>query len=132
MWNNSTEVLTRWTTSGQITDVPRLVYGDNISNGSAFATTRNIERGDFMRVRNITLSYNFAQLPFLRNNGINGLRLYAQVQNAFLLTRYTGADPEVSANTQVQGAQATNLAPGVDRNVAPQARTYSIGLTITL
>ncbi|MCU0353502.1 MAG: TonB-dependent receptor, partial [Cytophagales bacterium] len=132
MWNNRTEVLTRWTTPGQVTDVPRLVYSDNVSNGSAFATTRNIERGDFLRVRNITLSYNFAQLPFLKNNGISTVRVYAQVQNAFLFTRYTGADPEVSANGQANGFQATNLAPGVDRNVAPQARTYSVGLTVTL
>lgn len=132
MWNNRTEALTRWTTAGQVTDVPRLVYSDNISNGSAFANTRNIERGDFLRVRNIALAYNFAQLPFLKNNGIASVRVYAQVQNAFLLTKYTGADPEVSANGQANGFQSTNLAPGVDRNVAPQARTYSIGLTVTL
>ena len=131
MWNNSTEVLERWTTPGQQTTVPRVVYTDNNSNGSAFAITRNIESGDFLRFRNIVLAYNFKELPFLQKSGLTNVRLYAQVQNAFIFTRYSGSDPEVSSNGQAQGFQATNLAPGVDRNSTPQARTYTLGLNVT-
>jgi TonB-linked SusC/RagA family outer membrane protein len=130
MWNNSTEVLDRWTTPGQATTVPRVVYSDNVSNGSAFAITRNVESGNFARFRNITLAYNFKQLPFIPKAGLNNVRLYAQVQNAFIITKYTGSDPEVSTNGAAQGFQATNLAPGVDRNSAPQARTYTLGLNV--
>jgi TonB-linked SusC/RagA family outer membrane protein len=130
MWNNSTEVLDRWTTAGQQTTVPRVVYTDNVSNGSSFAITRNIESGDFLRFRNIVLAYNFKQLPFIQKAGLTNVRVYAQVQNAFIITKYTGSDPEVSTNGQAQGFQATNLAPGVDRNSTPQARTYSLGVNV--
>ncbi|MCU0445033.1 MAG: TonB-dependent receptor [Microscillaceae bacterium] len=129
MWNNSTEVLRRWTTPGQQTDVPRVVYGDNVSNGSQFAITRNIESGDFIRARNITLAYNLSQ-ALIKKIGLSSVRVFAQVQNAFIITKYTGSDPEVSTNGQAQGFGATNLSPGVDRNSTPQARTYSMGLNI--
>jgi TonB-dependent starch-binding outer membrane protein SusC len=130
MWNNSTEVLQRWTTLGQVTTVPRVVYTDNVSNGSAFAITRNVESGDFLRFRNIILAYNFRDLPFIQRAGLNNVRLYAQVQNAFIITKYTGSDPEVSTSGAAQGFQATNLAPGVDRNSTPQARTYTLGINV--
>jgi hypothetical protein len=130
MWNNSTEVLNRWTSEGQQTDVPRVVYTDNVSNGSAFAITRNVESGDFLRARNILLAYNFKQLPFVSKAGLNNIRLYAQVQNAFILTKYTGSDPEVSTTGAAQGSQATNLGSGVDRNSTPQARTYTLGVNV--
>lgn len=123
-WNNSTEALQRWTSPGQNTTVPRLVQDDNISNGSAFAITRNVEVGDFLRVRNIALGYTFKQ-NFIQRAGLSSLRMYAQVQNAFLFTDYTGADPEVSTNGD------SNLAPGIDRNSTPQARTYTFGLNVT-
>jgi TonB-dependent starch-binding outer membrane protein SusC len=42
-----------------------------------------------------------------------------------VFTKYTGSDPEVSANGN------SNLAPGVDRNTAPQARSYSFGINVT-
>jgi hypothetical protein len=58
--------------------------------------------------------------------------VYAQVQNAFVFTNYTGSDPEVSANGNGGlGASATNIGAGVDRNSLPQARTYAFGLNIT-
>jgi TonB-linked SusC/RagA family outer membrane protein len=130
MWNNSTEVLDRWTEAGQETTVPRVVYSDNVSNGSAFAITRNVEKGDFARFRNITLAYNLKELPFITKAGFNNVRLYAQVLNAFIITNYTGSDPEVSTNGAAQGSQAVNLSPGVDRNSTPQARTYTLGVNV--
>jgi len=55
---------------------------------------------------------------------VSNLRLYGQVQNAFLLTKYTGIDPEISSNGQ------SNTSMGVDRNSVGQARTYTIGLNL--
>jgi hypothetical protein len=51
--------------------------------------------------------------------------LYAQVFNAFVFTKYTGSDPEVSTNGN------TNVAPGIDRNTAPQSRTVSFGVNVS-
>lgn len=123
MWNNSTEILQRWTTPGQVTNIPRVVFNDNFSNGSAFPITRNIERGDFMRIRNITLGYTIPS-TVLKGIGVDRIRIYAQVQNALVFTNYTGADPEISTNG------AANLTPGVDRNSTPQARTYTFGMNV--
>ncbi len=131
MWNNSTEVLSRWRQPGDQTSVPRLVYTDNFSNGSAFAITRNVERGDFVRVRNLSLGYT---LPanVLKKLSLANARVYAQVQNAFVFTNYTGSDPEVSTNgNSGLGATATNVGAGIDRNTFPQARTYAVGINVT-
>ncbi len=123
-WNNSTAVLNRWTESGQNTDIPRVVWGDNVSNGSAFPLDVNVERGDFIRVRNIQLGYSFNEIGFVKSLGVSSLRLYGQVQNAGILTKYRGFDPENSINGDV------NIATGVDRNSVPQARTINFGLNL--
>jgi TonB-linked SusC/RagA family outer membrane protein len=129
MWNNSTEVLQRWQNPGDVTTVPRLVYTDNFSNGSAFAITRNVERGDFARLRNVSLGYNIPA-PAVQKLGLSTLRVYAQIQNAFVITNYTGSDPEVSTNNGALSNTASNVGAGVDRNTFPQARTYSLGLNV--
>ncbi|KAB7731269.1 SusC/RagA family TonB-linked outer membrane protein [Rudanella paleaurantiibacter] len=123
-WNNHTDVLNHWKQPGDITNIPRPVLNDNISNGSANPISENVEKGDFIRGRNILLAYTFRN-NLLRKANINSLRLYGQVQNAFVITKYSGADPEISTNRD------TNVAPGVDRNSTPQARTYTLGLGLT-
>jgi len=124
-WNNSTDVLHRWTTDGQVTDIPKVVFGDNVSNGSAFAISENVEKADFIKFRNIALGYTFTEKVFGKT-GITSLRAYAQVSNIYTLTKYTGSDPEVSSNGN------SNLTPSVDRNTVPQATTYTFGINLTL
>jgi hypothetical protein len=96
---------------------------DNVSNGSSIPIFENVERGDYMKVRSVSLGYTIKKLP--ADIGIEKIRVYAQVFNAFVLTNYTGSDPEVSANGN------SNLTPGIDRNTAPQARSYSFGVNIS-
>ncbi len=120
-WNNHTDMLNRWQKAGDVTNIPRPVLNDNVSNGSANPITENVENGNFIRARNLSLSYTLRN-DLLRQANIASLRVYAQVQNAFVITRYTGADPEISTNGD------TNIAPGIDRNSAPQARTYTFGI----
>ena len=123
-WNNSVEVYENaWKAPGDITNIPRPVYGDNISNGSTMVISENVERGDYMKVRNASIGYTFKKIP--GNFNIERVRLYGQVTNAFVLTRYTGSDPEVSTNGD------SNLTPGIDRNSVPQARTFTFGVNIT-
>ncbi len=122
-WNNSEETyLTAWRQAGDITHIAKPVFNDNISNGSSFPISENIEKGDYVKVRNVSLGYTFKQLPEVLN--ISSLRLYAQIYNAFVFTNYSGSDPEVSTNGN------NNLTPGIDRNTAPQARTYSFGINV--
>jgi TonB-linked SusC/RagA family outer membrane protein len=124
-WNNGVEVYENyWKTPGDITDIPRPVYGDNISNGSTMVQSQNVEKGDFLKIRNVSLGYTFKNKAFT-SVGIGGLRLYAQLFNVYTFTGYTGADPEISSMGD------SNIAPGVDRNTVPQARTYSLGVNLT-
>lgn len=122
VWNNSVEVLNSWKNPGDQTNIPRAIYGDNVSNGSAFLISENIEKGDFLRLQNVTLGY---RLPSIfGNSGISGIRIYGQINNAFLLTKYTGVDPEISTNGN------NNLSSGVERNVIPQGRQFTFGANI--
>ncbi|MBG0861218.1 MAG: TonB-dependent receptor [Bacteroidales bacterium] len=122
-WNNSVEVYeTAWEQPGDITNIPKPVMNDNISNGSSFPISENIERGDYVKVRSISAGYTFRKLPTVTN--IESIRLYAQIFNAFVFTKFSGSDPEVSTEGN------SNIAPGIDRNTAPQARNFTFGASI--
>jgi iron complex outermembrane receptor protein len=79
-----------------------------------------IESADFLRMDNITLGYTMGEVL---NNKMR-LRVYATAQNLFLLTNYSGLDPEVAT-----GSGAT-LAPGIDNNIYPRSRTFIFGVNI--
>ncbi|MDU0371067.1 TonB-dependent receptor [Hymenobacter endophyticus] len=121
--NNIEEIKERWTTPGQETDVPRLYLADNLPNQ---ASTRWLENGDFLRLRQINLGYNLPKGLYERF-GLNNLRVYGQVQNAFVITNYKGIDPEVNSNRN-----NSNIAFGVDNRSVPQPRSYTLGLNISL
>ena len=124
VWNNSVDVLRAWKTPGQVTDIPRAIYGDNVSNGSAFLNDSNVQRGDFLRLQTATLGY---KIPANLNSiGITSLRVYAQGNNLLLFTPYLGVDPEISSNGD------SNLASGIERNSIPQGRTFTFGINIGL
>ncbi|MDT3403260.1 SusC/RagA family TonB-linked outer membrane protein [Mucilaginibacter terrae] len=126
-WNNETTILTRWTTPGQITDVPRVVYGDNVSNGSSFPITSNIYKGDFIKLRNINLGYNLPK-SIATKLGLTNIRIYGTAQNLFVLTDYPGPDPEVS--TASGSSTTANSVQGVDRNQVGNARTFTTGIQV--
>lgn len=123
-YNNSSEVLDRWTTPGQQTSVPRQIYGDVISSGNSFPISANVEKADFLRLESVSLGYTFPSQSFGKS-GISSIRVYAAVFNAFLITGYKGYDPETSSNGD------TNIAPSVDRNAAPQTRNYTFGVNVS-
>ncbi|MFC6225617.1 SusC/RagA family TonB-linked outer membrane protein [Hymenobacter artigasi] len=122
-WNNQTDIKNHWTTENTNAEWPRVVYGDNVSNGSALVMSSNVEKGDFARLRQVSLGYTFTP-EFLTRINVANARLYVQVQNAFLLTKYSGIDPEISTNG------GSNTGAGVDRNSVGQARTYTVGFNI--
>jgi TonB-linked SusC/RagA family outer membrane protein len=122
-WNNATDIQDHWTSDNKNAKYPRVVYGDNVSNGSALIMSSNVEKGDFARLRNVQLGYTFNS-TLLTPLKLASARFYVQVQNAALLTKYSGIDPEISTNG------ANNTAAGVDRNSVGQARTYTAGINI--
>lgn len=122
-WNNSVDVLNRWTTKGQVTDIPKLVFGDNVSNGSANPISDNIQKGDFIKLRNISLGYTIKP-AIMQRIGISTARIYVSAQNLAVITKYKGPDPEVSSNGN------GSLAQGVDRNSVANGKVLTVGLNV--
>jgi hypothetical protein len=122
-WNNAEEMLTRWQKPGDQTNIPRVVFGDNISNGSGVVISENVEKGDFMKLRNLAIGFSLPKST-LDKIGISSARFYVQGQNLFMLTKYSGFDPEISSNGNGNGN------PSVDRNSVPMARSINVGLNI--
>ncbi|MFN4086243.1 MAG: SusC/RagA family TonB-linked outer membrane protein [Spirosomataceae bacterium] len=124
--NNDARILDRWTTPGQITDIPKLYSGQDANMfQTAASNSRFIEKGDFIRIQNIVLGYTVPRsfLDKAFGSSISNIRAFAQVQNPFTFTKYTGLDPE---SNQFGG----QLNFGVDWNVAPLIRTYSLGVNV--
>ncbi|PSL50276.1 TonB-linked SusC/RagA family outer membrane protein [Chitinophaga niastensis] len=122
-WNNSTDVLHRWQKAGDQTDMPRLVYGDNISNGSSFALASNVFKGDFVKLSSVGLTYRLPE-KLAQAIHMSGAKVYVRGQNLALITKYPGPDPEVSSNGNNASGQ------GVDRNTLGNGRTMTVGLNV--
>ena len=82
-----------------------------------------LEDASFIRCKNITLGYNLPQ-NILAKAHIYSLRLYANVSNAFTITKYTGMDPEVGSWNPLEA--------GYDGGYYPQSRVYTIGVNVKL
>ncbi len=122
-WNNSKDALNRWTKAGDNAEWPRVVFGDNISNGSGLPMSNNVEKGDFVKLRNVTLGYSLPK-SLVERATLASARIYVAAFNALTFTKYSGFDPEIQTNGN------DNSAPSVDRNSAPLARTINVGLQI--
>ena len=110
----------RWTGPGSTNVYARAIAGSswNTKNSDYF-----LYDGSFIRLRSLTLSYNFGK-KVLEKIHMKGLRVFAQGDNLFLITRYPGYDPEVSSNLDARFF-------GVDELNVPQPRTFTFGLNLT-
>ena len=117
-----TSQLKRWTTPGQITEVPReTAYGNNyvLQQNSRF-----LEDGSFIRLKELSFGYTLpgkATAPL----HLKLVRVYFVGSNLLLLTKYTGPDPEANV-TSIQTIQ------GLDLGTPPQPRSVQFGLNITI
>ena len=121
-WNNSTDVLRYWSKPGDITDIPKPIFGDNTSNGG-IPIDVNVFKGDFVKLKNVQFGYNLSKASLSKIN-INNIRFYVSAQNAAIFSKYPGPDPEVSSNGN------TPTAPGVDRNTLANGRTLTLGVNV--
>lgn len=117
----------RWTTEGQVTDVPKYVAGGGTQSTSSSYSSRFIYKGDYIRLKNLTVGYDFKNINYLKRTlGINKLYLYARGTNLWTKTyddRLT-VDPESSYSSG-----STNY-PGVSYVSIPQVKTYTVGLNV--
>lgn len=119
-YNNGSEILGRWQSASNPGDgyTPRLFGGrGNFINGNGEVNSRFVEKGDFVKIDNITLGYSINP-NVLSGINLSKLRIYGVVQNAVMFTDYKGIDPEME-----------NL--GMDYNSVPRQRTVSLGINAT-
>jgi TonB-linked SusC/RagA family outer membrane protein len=124
--NNQASILNRWTESGQVTDIPKLYSGqDQNMWQNSVSNSRFVEKGDYVRIQNIVLGYTVpaSALQSAFKGSISNARIFAQVQNPFTFTGYSGLDPEANSFSG-------QLSFGVDSNVAPVIRTYTLGINV--
>ena len=114
-------ILNRWTGEGTSNTNPRFVFES--ANENYRSSDLWVEDASFLRARNVQLGYTLPQ-KWTKKVFIQRLRVYAQAENLFTLTKYTGCDPEVT------GGNGFSSDLGVDRGVYPQSRTFSVGVNL--
>ena len=127
-FNSYEEILNRWTPSNTNTDIPKVSLDDR--NGNRRVSTRFLEDGSYLRLRNVTLGYTIKN-PF-KTGVISNVRIYFTAQNLLTFTKYPGLDPEIHANTNdTKGIDiASDLAVGIDWGTVPSPRTFIGGITV--
>ncbi len=115
--NQMATVLNRWTPTNRDTDIP-------VASGSysSVSSTRWIEKGSYLRLKNISLGYNLPK-SMLERTFIRNLRIYASAQNLFTITDYTGYNPDVSYRD-------SNTSLGLDYGSYPNTRSFTLGVNI--
>ncbi len=109
----------RWSFENQDSDMPAV----NSSAGNLAFSSRVIEDGSYLRIKDIVFGYTFPE-RWMKKARIIKLRLYASIQNLYTFTSYSGYDPEVSVRN-------TSLTPGLDYSAYPRAVNYNFGLNLT-
>ena len=119
--NQTRDQIDRWQKKGDITQVPqlRLLGGNGTS-----ASSRYIENGDYVRLKNVTLAYNIPASA-LPNLHLTSAKFYITGVNLLTFTKYKGWDPEVNTDYR-----AGNRNQGSDFYSAPQIRNISVGLNL--
>lgn len=112
-YNQYATVANRWTGEGTSNSIPRAVYGD--PNGNCRVSDRYVEDGSYLRLKNITLAYNFPRL-LLHRIGMEDARISLSCENVATITSYSGFDPEVGVD-------------GIDYSSFPISRTFNVGLS---
>jgi hypothetical protein len=116
--NQSTAVLARWRNPGDITDMPRAVYG---AGYNWLGSDRYVEDASFMRLRSVTFSYNLGK-DILKKLNLEDLRFYVTGDNLYTFTKYRGQDPEVSMGSGAFGIS-------IDNASTPATKRFTLGLS---
>jgi hypothetical protein len=80
-----------------------------------------VEKGSYVRLKNVSLSYN---LHIQKNRILKTAKVFINATNLFIITKYTGYDPEVSASANKP------ISPGIDNGTIPQHRDFSFGINV--
>jgi len=124
-WTASTDNYTlydyenRWTGPGTSNVAPKLYYTPSIND--TYISDRYIRKGDYWRLSNVTLGYDFKEL--WKKAPLQQLRLYLSANNLFTITGYNGMDPDVGFGDPSWGR-------GVDIGFYPSSRVFMFGVSV--
>ena len=107
----------RWTVEN-----PSNTYSRLLNQTNSWVSSYYVEDGSFVRLKNLSLGYTFDN-PKLRKAKISAIKLSFNADNLFLITKYSGMDPDVSSSNP--------LFTGFDRLSYPKARTFTFGIALT-
>jgi len=116
----------RWTGEGTSNSQPRASWSSKGNNTKP--STRFLEDGSYVRLKNIQLGYNFSE-KMTQKMGLGKLRIYTSASNLFTLTKYPGLDPEQTTSDNSKGEG--DLAAGIDWGTFPNAASLTMGLQLT-
>lgn len=111
--------LQAWSSDNPNSNIPRAIYQD--PNGNTRESTRFLEKGDFLKMRQIQLGYTLPS-KISKSAYMDRCRIYVSAENLFTITSYDGVDPEFSRGV---------LNTGVDRLIFPFTRSFTIGTQIS-
>ncbi len=117
--NQSQAVNYRWRKEGDVTTIPRAMYGST-SNYNTLVSDRFVEKGDYLRMNYAQLSYAISK-KHLKWIGLNRISVYCSVNNPFVITKYSGVDPDIVNS---------GYAPAMDNSQTPRVRSYTLGVTV--
>ncbi|HEX8327666.1 MAG TPA: TonB-dependent receptor [Hymenobacter sp.] len=133
-----------WTPTNPSTTTPRAIIAGGPQNGAAagnnarFNSTRWLEDGSYLRLKNLQLGFTVPKTVLERAKYVSSLRIVATVQNLFTITDYSGYDPETVGSTGAydpttgtnggNNGQINSLARGVDEGSYPNLRSFTLGI----
>ena len=117
--NQAQAVNYRWRKEGDITTIPRAMHGEYTAFNS-LVSDRYVEDGSYLRMSYAQLSYALKKQQ-LKWIGLNRISFYASINNPFVITKYSGVDPDISQS---------GYAPAIDRAQTPRSRSYTLGVTV--
>ena len=124
--NMNIGMLDRWTGEGTSNTVPWLTAADY--NNNARMSSRFIEDGSFLRIKNVQLTFSVPE-RFVRRANMYSLKVYVAAHNLYTFTNYTGMDPEIARDNRFYGTN--ELVLGVDRGNYPAAQTFITGIEVS-
>lgn len=102
-------------------------YPEEAITNSNEVSTRYLEDGSYLRMNNATLAYKLSPQKLGIDKWVNNIRFSVTGQNLFVITNYTGYDPEINSGSSIGGVQTF----GIDRFTYPKPRTFLLGLNVT-
>ena len=111
--------------SQNTTDAATQFPNESVNNTNVIST-RYLEKGDFFRLNNATLGYNLNPRILGIGNHVRNIKLSVTAQNLFVITKYSGFDPEINTGISQGGIQSF----GIDYSTYPKARSFVFGVNV--